>query len=94
LRLARETLVLKHSSVPFAPLDGGDIKGQLVTVFDAANGKVALVAPAIPALDAGGNVAISPSGRRVAVINSGAIQVFELPPAATLPEAAGTKVGH
>ena len=32
-----------------------------------------------PILDAGGNVAISPSGRRVAVLNGGAIQVFELP---------------
>ena len=38
------------------------IKGQLVEVFDAANGKVALEAPASPMLDAGGNVAISPSG--------------------------------
>jgi len=36
-------------------------------------------------LDAGGNVAISPSGRRVAVIVSGAIQVFDLPPPPPLP---------
>jgi hypothetical protein len=31
-------------------------------------------------LDGGGNVAISPSGRRVAVLAGGVIQVFELPP--------------
>jgi hypothetical protein len=57
-----------------------------VTVFDAANGDIALVSPVSPILDAGGNVAISPSGRRVAVLNAGAIQVFDLPaplPAAT-----------
>jgi len=52
----------------------------LVRIFDAANGKVALETAASPALDAGGNVAISPSGRRVAVLNAGAIEVFDLPP--------------
>ena len=34
----------------------------------------------VEVLDAGGNVAISPSARRVAVLSGGAIQVFELPP--------------
>ena len=37
-------------------LDREDVKGQLVRVFNAADGKVALEAPASPALDAGGNV--------------------------------------
>jgi hypothetical protein len=46
---------------------------------------VALTATASPVLDAGGNVAISPSGRRVAVISGGAIQVFELPAPPPLP---------
>ena len=61
-----------------------DVKEQSVTVFDAANGDIALVSPLSPILDAGGNVAISPSGRRVALLNAGAIQVFELP-ASPLP---------
>jgi len=78
-RLARETLAVTHSVNAYAPLDQSDIKGQLVRVFDAATGTVALAAPASPPLDAGGNVAISPSGRRVALINAGSIQVFELP---------------
>ncbi len=60
-------------------MDAEDVKEQSVTVFDAANGDIALVSPLSPILDAGGNVAISPSGRRVALINAGAIQVFELP---------------
>jgi hypothetical protein len=38
-----------------------------------------------PALDAGGNVAISPSGCRVALLNDGAIQVFDLPSPPPLP---------
>jgi hypothetical protein len=89
-RLARETLVINHPVNAFNPIDAEDIKGQLVRVFDADNGKIALETPASPPLDAGGNIAISPSGRRVAVINEGAIEVFDLPaptPAATPAEA-------
>jgi hypothetical protein len=71
-----------------------DVKGQLVEVLNAADGKVVLVAPASPALDAGGNVAFSPSGRRVAVLNSGQIQIFELPPAPPLPEPAAHPPAH
>jgi hypothetical protein len=84
-RFARETLYVSHSLNAFSPLGSDDIKGQVVKVFDAANGKVVFESPATPILDAGGNVAISPSGRRVAVLNAGAIQVFELPPPAPLP---------
>ncbi|MGD0892278.1 MAG: hypothetical protein ABR923_12135 [Terracidiphilus sp.] len=86
-RLARETLAVNHPVNAYQPLDPSDIKGQLIRVFDAATGWVALAAPASPALDAGGNVAISPSGRRVALINAGAIQVFELPAPPPLPVA-------
>jgi len=86
-RLVRETLAVNHAVTAYAPLDVEDIKGQLVRVLDAATGKVALEAPASPAFDAGGNVAISPSGRRVAVIHDSAIEVFELPAPPPLPAA-------
>jgi len=39
-------------------------------------------------MDAGGNVAISPTGRRVAVLADGVIQIFELPAPPPLPSAA------
>jgi len=84
-RLARETLVVNHEINAYSPLDTDDIKGQLLQVFNAANGAVALETSASPPLDAGGNVAISPSGRRVAVVNAGAIQVFELPAPPPMP---------
>jgi hypothetical protein len=87
-RLARETLVVPSAIGARSPLDQADIKGQQVIVLDAADGNIALETTASPALDAGGNVAISPSGRRVAVLNSGQIQVFELPLAPPVPEAA------
>jgi hypothetical protein len=79
-RLAWETLDTTHSIYAYAPMEASDVKEQSVTIFDAANGDIALVSPVSPILDAGGNVAISPSGRRVALINADAVQVFELPP--------------
>jgi hypothetical protein len=88
-RLARESLAVTHPVTAYSPLNFDDIRGQVVEVFDAATGKIALTAPANPVLDAGGNVAISPSGRRVAVLNAGAIQVFDLPAPPPLPGAPG-----
>lgn len=93
-RFVRETLYVSHSIDAFNPLSDDDIKGQWVKVFDAATGKVVFESPATPILDAGGNVAISPSGRRVAVLNAGAIQVFELPPPAAPPAPAESATQH
>jgi hypothetical protein len=79
LRVARETLLSTHAVDTFSPISFDQIKGQWVEVYDAGSGKVELSAPASPILDGGGNVAISPSGRRIAVLDAGAIQVYELP---------------
>ena len=83
-RLAWTTLDTSRLVGTFAPMDTDDVKEQSVTVFDAATGDIALVSPLSPILDAGGNVAISPSGRRVALLNAGAIQIFDLPAAPAL----------
>lgn len=88
-RLARETLTVSRPVDAFSPLDFDDVKGQLVEVYDAAGGKLALKAPASPVLDGGGNLAISPSGKRVAVLDAGAIQVYELPALPPLPQSNG-----
>ena len=87
-RLAWTTLDTSRLVSTFAPMDSEDVKEQSVTVFDAATGDIALVSPLSPILDAGGNVAISPSGRRVALLNAGALQIFDLPPPPAVP---GTK---
>jgi hypothetical protein len=84
-RLARETLQASHPVNPNSALDIEDVKGQWVRIINAADGNVALEATASPPLDAGGNVAISPTGRRVAILIDGAIQVFDLPAAPALP---------
>ncbi len=84
-RIARESLMATHSVNAFSPLGTDDIKGQDVQVFDAATGKLALRAQASPVFDAGGNVAISPSGRQVAIVMAEGIQVFDLPAPPPLP---------
>lgn len=79
-RLAREALVLKDSvNLKKHPKFVKAVKGQIVRVMDAANGKIVFEAPLSPVLDGGGNVAFSPAGRRVAILDDGAIQVFDLP---------------
>ncbi len=83
-RLAWTTLDTSRTVSTFAPMDSDDVKEQSVTVFDAVTGDIVLVSPLSPILDAGGNVAISPSGRRVALLNAGAIQVFDLAAAPVL----------
>jgi hypothetical protein len=85
-RLARETLLLKHPANRYKRKVGpADFEGQIVKVIDAATGKIVLESPLTPILDGGGNVAISPSGLRVAILNAGAIQVFQLPAPPALP---------
>jgi hypothetical protein len=84
-RILRETLGVTHAINAYTSLTSDDIKGQWVTVYDAATGDMALETQASPVLDAGGNAAISPSGRRVAVVNAGAIQVFDLPDPPQVP---------
>jgi hypothetical protein len=79
-RVARETLLLKRFTNQYKRLVGArDLEGQMLRVYSAADGNMVLEAPLSPTLDGGGNVAISPSGRRVAILNAGAIQVFDLP---------------
>jgi hypothetical protein len=94
LRLAREALAITHPVNGRSIFDQEEITGQLVEILDAADGKVALETSASPVLDAGGNVAISPSGRRVAVLNGGAIQIFELPLPPPLPASVASPPGN
>lgn len=77
-RMARETLFVTHPIDVFSPLSFDDVRGQVVEVYDTASGKVVVRVPASPVLDGGGNVAISPSGKRLAVLDAGRIQVYDL----------------
>ena len=89
-RLALETLVVSRPINAYNPIDSNDVKGQLVRIINAADGNIALEIAASPPLDMGGNVAISPTGRRVAVLSDRAIQIVDLPAAPALPASANT----
>lgn len=78
-RVAQEMMVVTHPVNAYAPLGSDEIRGQMVVVLDGASGEILFWSPVSPVLDAGGNVAISSSGKRIALMNAGAIQVFELP---------------
>jgi hypothetical protein len=64
-------------------LDLDEIAGQMVGVYDTETGKLVLVRDASPVLTAGQNVALSPDGRRFAVLRHGAIEIYDLPPVST-----------
>ncbi|HUB28684.1 MAG TPA: hypothetical protein VL967_03265 [Terracidiphilus sp.] len=76
---ARETVVLKNPKPAPDTLWIKAVKAQVVRIYDSNTGKALLETKVSPPLDGGGNVAISPSGKRIAVLNTGAIQVFDLP---------------
>ncbi len=84
LRLARESLAVDHPISASVPVEPDEIKYQRITVFNAANGSIALSAFAAPVMMEGGNFALSPSGRRAAVLNNNQILVWNLPPAPIL----------
>lgn len=78
-RLVRETLQATHPVNAILPLNPDDITRQEVAILDVATGKEALRAQASPIYDTGGNVALSPSGRRAAILMEGGIEIFDLP---------------
>jgi hypothetical protein len=85
-RLAMEVLHANHSiNANATSFTTEDITSQEVDVFDAANGHIALRAQASPIFDAGGNVAISPTGRRAAILMQDGIEVFNLPDPPAIP---------
>jgi hypothetical protein len=78
-RFARETIVLKNGRKPSPEtLWMKVVKGQALRVYDSASGKVEMETSLNPTLDAGGNAAFSPSGRRFAVLSGKTIQIFDL----------------
>ena len=86
LRLSLETLRVTHPVNAHMPLSVEDVQRQEVSVLNAATGKTALHAEASPIYDAGGNVALSPSGRRAAILMEAGIEIFDLPDPPPLPE--------
>lgn len=78
-RFAYESVEVTHPISSFDALDPEDISQQLAGVYDTTSGKLVLVRDATPVLTAGQNIALSPEGRRFAILRHGAIEIYDLP---------------
>jgi hypothetical protein len=90
-RFAYATLDTGHPIGTMTPFDSGDVRGQLVGVFDTVTGKSELVKDASPVMSAGQNYALSADGTRFAILREGAIEIYDLPPAPVMPAAPAEK---
>lgn len=79
-------LVINHSVAPYDAIDDLDVQSQVLTVLDSRTGGLRLAMALDPITSGGGNFALSSDGNRLAVVNHGAIEVYDLPmPAAPPP---------
>jgi hypothetical protein len=90
-RFAYSSLQVNHPVGIMDPIDETNIVHQMVGVFDTKTGQLRIVKDANPILSAGQNYALSPDGLRFAVLRDKAIEVYDLPPAASPAEVDG---GH
>jgi hypothetical protein len=79
-RFAYESLEVTRPISTFDALYPEDVTAQLAGVYDTQTGKLVLVKDASPVLTAGQNVALSPDGKRFAILRDGALEVYDLPP--------------
>lgn len=86
-RFAYESVQVDRPISVIDSLDPEDVTAQLAGVFDTETGKMVLLKNATPVLTAGQNVALSPDGRRFAVLRNGAIEIYDLPAAEKRPAA-------
>jgi hypothetical protein len=68
-----------------------EVRGQFVDVLDAKTGGLRLALMVQPIASAGQNYALSPDGNRLAVLNKGMLEVYDVPPAPPPPPAVAAK---
>jgi hypothetical protein len=72
-------LRVSHPVDSFDPVNDSDVEAQVVQVLSTATGHLLMTLPASPIYSAGQNFALSADGKRFAVLNHGAIEVYEVP---------------
>lgn len=78
-RFACSYLNVKQTSKQQPELTPADIGSEPVTVYDTVSGQPLLIIAAFPLLGSEQNYAISPDGDRLAVLQDGNLQVYDLP---------------
>ncbi len=72
-------LRVSHPVDSFDPVNDSDVEGQTVQVLSTATGHLLMTTPASPVYSGGQNFALSADGKRLAVLNNGSIEVYEVP---------------
>lgn len=84
-RFAYSSLQLSHPVSTMDPIGDADVTAQLVGVFDTETGALRMVRNATPVTSAGQNFSVSPSGNRFAILRSGNLEIYDLPPVSVPP---------
>jgi hypothetical protein len=79
-RIAFSTLRVSRPVSAIDPIDDTDLQAQRIDVIDVDTGHLELTQFATPILSAGQNYALSPDGRRFAVLRDNAVEIYDLPP--------------
>jgi hypothetical protein len=75
---AIEALHLKRPHAPLDPLTKDDVDGEDIDIYDTLTGVRIATFQTTPVYTAGRNVDFSPDGARMAVLQSGAIEIYTL----------------
>ncbi|MGA9719311.1 MAG: hypothetical protein WBQ79_13610, partial [Acidobacteriaceae bacterium] len=67
------------------PIDDDEVQNQVLSVLDSRSGSLRFALLLKPIVSAGGNFALSADGSRLAVLNRGAVEVYDLPAPAPPP---------
>ncbi|HEY3989466.1 MAG TPA: hypothetical protein VGM02_09230 [Acidobacteriaceae bacterium] len=73
-------LAVNHVVSAHEPIDDDDVQNQVLSVLDSHTGSLRLAVLLKPIVSAGGNFALSADGNRLAVMNRGEVEVYNLPP--------------
>ncbi len=72
-------LALNHPVSAIDPINDDEVQNQVLSVLDSRTGSLRLALLLRPIVSAGGNFALSADGNRLAVLNHGAVEVYDLP---------------
>jgi hypothetical protein len=84
-------IAVNHPVSAAAPINDEDVQNQVLSVLDSQTGSLRLAVLLKPIVSAGGNFALSADGNRLAVLNHGEIEVYDLPAPAPSPSERAAK---
>jgi WD40 repeat protein len=84
-------LAVNHPVSARDPINDEDVQNQVLSVLDSRTGSLRMALLLRPIVSAGGNFALSADGNRLAVLNHGAVEVYDLPTPAPSPNERAAK---